>query len=89
MKLTAAAALAKAAGVSLDWLAVGEGSPESSVSPIRHPGEPPESPPPSGPIRLFNTLQIPKFAGALEAVMNRFRDAGVEPDMEDAVRAVA
>ena len=87
-RVTAAAAIASAAGLSLDWLATGEGSSDSPDAPTKN-ADTPVAPPPAGQARLFNTLHIPKFAGAMHAVMNRFRDAGIEPDMEDAVRAAA
>lgn len=67
MKLSNAAALARAAGVSLEWLATGEG-------PMR-PGETPA--PPAEPPRAQDVLDLDDLATSYEAALNAFVQRGV------------
>jgi hypothetical protein len=74
MKFSNAVALARAAGVSLEWLATGAG-------PMR-PGDPPAPPaPPAEPPRAQDVLDLDDLATSYEAALNAFVQRGVaRPD---------
>lgn len=72
MKLTPAAALATACGVSLEWLATGVEPPPATPIQSSSAPEPAEGAERSAESRLFNIINIDKFSEALDTVLDRF-----------------
>lgn len=85
-KLSNTIALAKACGVSLEWLATGEGP----MRPGETPPQPPPPPPQTGPkfLKAFGTMNVDALAECLEAVLEQFHSMGVpNPDWRGVVQA--
>lgn len=102
IKLTAAAALARACGVSLEWLATGVESeslppPESQTSGTQAsqilanmaadaPQGPRTNPIWDGP-SLFSFVDVDTITAAVEAVIKGFESNGIEPRMREVMQA--
>ena len=73
MKLANAVALARACGVSLEWLATDMESAPAPAPPVRKTED--------ASVRLFSIVNVDKLAGAMEAVADQFRRNHARPTM--------